>query len=235
MLTAAGASVVGEGGQMSETNEDTGLAAEDTIFAAEDTGLATKDIVPTTGKESVVPPLDEIRAEPAPPSIAASVEETIVETSVDAVAEILEAALAEDFEVLEELGKEGLKAAKSAASSFSGSFRMFATETRDYTKNCFESRAAFVGALLDAKSLQSAVRIQTRVSPRPFPRACHENERALLEPSRRGVQANRKSHGQGRPREGVGPRDAGRARFEGMAGAPKAPGAYGGGLHKGKR
>ena len=57
-----------------------------------------------------------------------------------------------------------------------------------------------------------------RVSPRPVPRACHENERALLEPSRRGFQANRKSHGQGRPREGVGSRDAGRARFGGMAG-----------------
>ena len=157
----AAAKALAKEGQMSETNEDTGLAAEDTIFAAEDTGLATKDIVPTTGKESGVPPLDEIRAEPAPPSIAGSVEETIVETSVDPVAGILEAALAEDFEVLEEIGKEGLKAAKSAASSFSGSFRMFATETRDYTKNCFESRAAFVGALLDAKSLQSAVRIQT--------------------------------------------------------------------------
>ncbi|TPV98113.1 MAG: hypothetical protein USCAAHI_02465 [Beijerinckiaceae bacterium] len=126
----AAAEALAKEGQMSETNEDTGLAAEDTIFAAEDTGPR-------------------------------SVEETIVETSVDPVAGIVEAALAEDFEVLEELGKEGLKAAKSAASSFSGSFRMFATETRDYTKNCFESRAAFVGALLDAKSLQSAVRIQT--------------------------------------------------------------------------
>ena len=62
----AAAKALAKEGQMSETNEDTGLAAEDTIFAAEDTGLATKDIVPTTGKESVVPPPDEIRAKPAP-------------------------------------------------------------------------------------------------------------------------------------------------------------------------
>jgi Phasin protein len=154
----AAAEALAKEGQMSETNEDTGLAVEDTNFAVEDTRLATKDIVPTTGKEFVVPPLDEVRAAP---SIGGSVDETIVETSVDPMAGIVEAALAEDFEVLEELGKEGLKAAKSAASSFFGSFRMFATETRDYTKNCFESRAAFVGALLDAKCLQSVVRIQT--------------------------------------------------------------------------
>jgi hypothetical protein len=51
----AAAEALAKVGQMPETSEDTGLAAEDTIFAAEDTGLATKDIVPTTGKESVVP------------------------------------------------------------------------------------------------------------------------------------------------------------------------------------
>ena len=39
---------------------------------------------------------------------------------------------------------------------------MFATETRDYTKNCFESRAAFVGALLDAKSLQTGYAVSAR-------------------------------------------------------------------------
>ena len=127
----AAAEALAKEGQMSETNEDTGLAAEDTNSAVEDTCLATKDIVPATGKAFLVAPRDEVRAEPAPPSMAGSVEETIVETSVDPVAGIVEAALAEDFEVLEKLGKEGLKAAKSAASSFSGSFRMFATETRD--------------------------------------------------------------------------------------------------------
>jgi hypothetical protein len=110
---------------------------------------------------SAIPPLEEIGAEPAPLSLASNAGETKPESSVDPVAGIVEAALAEDFEVLEELGKEGLKAAKSAASSFSQSLQMFATETRDYTNNCFESRAAFVGALLGAKSMQSAVQIQT--------------------------------------------------------------------------
>src|ERR1700730_12075163 len=56
----AAAEALAKESQMSETNEDTGLAAEDTIFEAEDTGLATKDIVPTTGKESVVPPLEGV-------------------------------------------------------------------------------------------------------------------------------------------------------------------------------
>jgi hypothetical protein len=122
---------------------------------------SSEETLSDAGTASVVPPVEEIRAEPAPLSIASSVEETLVESTIDPVAGIVEAALAEDFEVLEEIGKEGLKAAKSAASSFSGSFQMFANETRDYTKNCFESKAAFVGALLGAKSLQSAIRIQT--------------------------------------------------------------------------
>ncbi len=182
----AAAEALAKEGQMSETTEDTGLAAEDTIFAAEDTGLATKDIVPTTGKESVVPPLDEIRAEPAPPS---SVEETIVETSVDPVAGILEAALAEDFEVLEELGKEGLKAAKSAA-------RIVSKAEPLSLEHC---SSALYWSLLARRSSQSK-----KSRPR---------------------QTARRRRFKGR----------GQARFEGMAGAPKAPGAYGGGLHKGKR
>jgi hypothetical protein len=121
---------------------------------------SSEETLSDAGTASVVPPVEEIRG-PAPLSIASSVEASLVESTIDPVAGIVEAALAEDFEVLEEIGKEGLKAAKSAASSFSGSFQMFANETRDYTKNCFESKAAFVGALLGAKSLQSAIRIQT--------------------------------------------------------------------------
>ena len=87
-------------------------------------------------------------------------EESEVVSPVDPVAGIVEAALAEDFEVLEELGTEVLEEAESVASSFSGSVQMFATEASDYSKNCCESSTAFVGALLGAKSYESAVLLQ---------------------------------------------------------------------------
>jgi len=87
-------------------------------------------------------------------------EESVVVSPVDPVAGIVEAALAEDFEVLEELGTEVLEEAESVASSFSGSVQMFATEASDYSKNCCESSTAFVGALLGAKSYESAVLLQ---------------------------------------------------------------------------
>ena len=87
-------------------------------------------------------------------------EESVVVSPVDPVAGIVEAALAENFEVLEELGTEVLEEAESVASSFSGSVQMFATEASDYSKNCCESSTAFVGALLGAKSYESAVLLQ---------------------------------------------------------------------------
>jgi hypothetical protein len=163
--------------QIAGTDEDTVPAANDTVLAAEDNVPeaeiivpAAADIVPITEEISVVPPAEEIQSGPdiqllasqpvASQSSASIVEETVAAATVDPVAGIIEAALAEDFEVLEKLGKEGLKEAETVASSISGSFQLFATEAADYSKKCLESRAAFVGALLGAKSFESAVQFQ---------------------------------------------------------------------------
>ncbi|HUZ90537.1 MAG TPA: phasin family protein [Methylocella sp.] len=108
--------------------------------------------------ETSAEPILETGREPIPETKEDS---AIEESNVDPVAGIVEAALAGDFEVLEELGNEGVKAAESVARSYSGSFQMFATETADYAKQCFENRAAFAGALLGAKSFESAVQLQT--------------------------------------------------------------------------
>lgn len=148
---------------MAETHEDTAPPAEETV-------VATEDSDPATGEESRFPPVEEIQVEPSPQSVASIVEETAAGASVDPVAAITEAALAEDFEVLEELGNEGLKAAKSAASTFSESFQLFAAEAADYSKERLESRAAFVEALLGAKSLESAAQIQTSYAKSAYAR-----------------------------------------------------------------
>jgi hypothetical protein len=143
-------------GHMAEAVED---------ITVEVSVVATEERVRATREESVITPVEEIQAEPGPQSMPSQsmpsiVEETVVVASVDPVAAITEAALAEDFEALEELGNEGLKVAKSLANTFSESFQMFAAEAADYSKDCFESRAVFIGALLGAKSLESAAQNQ---------------------------------------------------------------------------
>jgi Phasin protein len=129
---------------------------EESAFETRENSVAETSAksIPETGEES----LTEIKQDSA------------INSSVDPVAGIVEAALAEDFEVLEELGNEGAKAAESVARSCSGSFQMFATETADYAKQCFESRAAFAGALLGTKSFESAVQVQTSYAKSAYAR-----------------------------------------------------------------
>ncbi len=66
-----------------------------------------------------------------------------------------------DFENLQKLGNGGVEAAASAASSFAGSFQMFAAEATDYSKKSLESGSAFIEKLRGAKSLESAIQIQS--------------------------------------------------------------------------
>jgi hypothetical protein len=161
---AAGASLAKEG-HMAETGDNTAAAAEDSVaaqdsvLAVEDPVVLTEDIVPA-GEEPGAVRVEEIQAETGTQSMASSFEESMAGPAIEPGAAIVEAAVTEDFEVLAEIGKEGLKAAESIVSSFSGGFQIFATEAADYSKNCFESRAAFAGALLGAKSLETAVQLQ---------------------------------------------------------------------------
>jgi hypothetical protein len=119
-----------------------------------------EDSITETGPESSAKFSADSVPETGGDFVTETKEESVVVSPVDPVAGIVEAALAEDFEVLEELGTEVLEEAESVASSFSGSVQMFATEASDYSKNCCESSTAFVGALLGAKSYESAVLLQ---------------------------------------------------------------------------
>jgi hypothetical protein len=93
----------------------------------------------------------------------------VVETREDSVAEIREdhsvvmdfENLQKEIENLQKLGNHGVEAAASAASSFAESFQMFAAEATDYSKKSLESRSAFIAKLRDAKSLESAIQIQS--------------------------------------------------------------------------
>jgi hypothetical protein len=138
---------------MTETGDETVPAVEKTVPASEDAVRAATE-------NSVILAAEEIQAEPRVLSIVSGVNERGDEATVDPVTGIVEAALTDDFEVLEELGDESLRAAQSLASSYSGNFRMFAAEAANYSKTCAETRAAFAEALLSAKSLEKAIQFQ---------------------------------------------------------------------------
>lgn len=119
---------------MTETNEDP-LAA---------TG---EDAVVETGKTSVAK-----KTSKAP--VAETRKALVVETREDHPVVM-------DFENLQKLGNGGVETAASAASSFAGSFQMFAAEATDYSKKSLEGGSAFIEKLLAAKSLESAIQIQS--------------------------------------------------------------------------
>jgi hypothetical protein len=108
--------------------------------------------------------------------LAATGEDPVVETSKASVAETRKAAwsrpgkipVAETreglpgvmgFENPQKLENGGVEA--SAASSFAGSFQMFAAEATDYWNKSLESGSAFIEKLCGAKSLESAIQIQS--------------------------------------------------------------------------
>jgi hypothetical protein len=122
----------------------------ETVPAVEKTVLPSEDAVRAATENSVTPPFEDIQAEPGILFIASAGEE----------GGIVEATLTDDFEVLEELGDESLRAAQSLARPYAENFRMLAVEAANYSKNCAETRAAFAGALLTAKSLEKAVQFQ---------------------------------------------------------------------------
>jgi hypothetical protein len=164
----------GEGFNMAEPDEN--LLAEPTKELAEVTAIrrasaggSKKPPVIQSGKETAIGTGDDFVTTTCAASIvetrAASIPETeensAIESRIDPVAGIVEAALTEDLEVLEELGDEGVRTAESVANSYFGGFRILAAETADYAKECMESRVAFTGALLGAKSFESVVELQT--------------------------------------------------------------------------
>ncbi|HUI20760.1 MAG TPA: phasin family protein [Methylocella sp.] len=126
----------------------------------QEVAVAAEDVAVTAEEDSAALSVAELPAEP-PAGSASILEEPVAECGLDLVAGLTEAALAEDFEVLEELSEEGLRTAKSLAGPFLEAFDLFATETLDYSRTCLENRTALAGALLRAKTLTSAAEIQT--------------------------------------------------------------------------
>lgn len=93
-------------------------------------------------------------------SLARPVAETVAGPDPDVLSAAVEAALAPEFEALEELGKEGLDAAETAAGTLTGYFRKFAAETANYSEESWDTGSAFAARLLRAKTLPDAVHIQ---------------------------------------------------------------------------
>jgi hypothetical protein len=80
--------------------------------------------------------------------------------SNDPLVAIVEGSVTPEIEILEELGKEGLKAADTAVLSLAERFRELASESTSCTKELLDSSYAFAGELRQAKSPAAAVEVQ---------------------------------------------------------------------------
>ena len=180
---------------MTETGEETVPAVEKTVAPSEDAVRAATE-------NSVIAAAEEIQAEPGfHPCPAVSMRRGDGAT-VDPVTGIVEAALTDDFEVLEELGDESLRAAQSIASSYSGNFRMFAAEAANYSKTCARNESRIRGSIAQRQILGKGHPVSEQLRQVRLCQvygASFENERTLLESSRRGFQAGHAGRSQKRP------------------------------------
>jgi hypothetical protein len=69
--------------------------------------------------------------------------------------------MATNFEDFQKFSKEQFEAAASTSTSLTKSFQTIATEAADYSKKSLESHTAFLEKLLGAKSIESAIQIQS--------------------------------------------------------------------------
>jgi len=66
-----------------------------------------------------------------------------------------------NFEEFQKFGKDQMDAAATAAASLAKGLQTIAAEATDYSKKSLESGSAYVEKLLGAKSLDSAIQIQS--------------------------------------------------------------------------
>jgi hypothetical protein len=66
-----------------------------------------------------------------------------------------------EFEDVQNYGKEQFGAAAAATTSFAKTLHTIATETADYSKKTLENNSAFMEKLLGAKSYDTAIQIQS--------------------------------------------------------------------------
>jgi Phasin protein len=148
-----------------DARDDTSSAKEIDMAETDEDPLAAtgEDPVVETGKASVIKTGEAAVAKTRKAPVAETRKAFVVETREDhpMVETSEDHPVVTDFENLQKLGNGGVKAAASAASSFAGSFQMFADEATDYSKKSLESGSAFIEKLRAAKSLESAIQIQS--------------------------------------------------------------------------
>ncbi|QAY96874.1 Phasin [Methylovirgula ligni] len=69
--------------------------------------------------------------------------------------------MAANFEDFQKFGKEQLEAASAVASSLAKGLQTIASETTDYSKRSLETGSAYLEKLVGAKSLDTAIQIQS--------------------------------------------------------------------------
>jgi hypothetical protein len=69
--------------------------------------------------------------------------------------------MANEFEDVQNYGKEQFGAAAAATTCFAKTLQTIATETADYSKKAMESNSAYMEKLLGAKSYDTAFQIQS--------------------------------------------------------------------------
>ena len=65
------------------------------------------------------------------------------------------------FDDFQKFGKENLEAVTTSSSSLVKGWRTIAAESSEYSKKSFENSSAFVEKLLGAKSIETAIQIQS--------------------------------------------------------------------------
>jgi len=66
-----------------------------------------------------------------------------------------------NFEEIQKYGKQQIEAATSASASLTKGMQEIATQSTDYSKKAFAETSAVVEKLLGAKTMESAIQIQT--------------------------------------------------------------------------
>jgi Phasin protein len=134
-------------------------SATSTVKSAGDEVFANDEL---EGIEAVV--FDEGTAEPSRSEAIADEprHDTFAGDITDPLAVVVEAAVSPEFEILEELEKEGAKAAETSAGRVFRRWREFANESAACTKEVLDYSYAFGAELLRAKSPAAAAQAQFR-------------------------------------------------------------------------
>lgn len=139
-----------------ETKEEAVPAEEASLPAPEDTFHPAE----AAEEDSALVAAEDLQVDSSAPSTISTARVKEDESALDPATGVIEAALTDDFEVLEELGDESLRAAQSLATTYSENLRLYAREAVNYSRSCFEARAALAGAVLTAKSFENAVQLR---------------------------------------------------------------------------